>query len=84
MVTFFLCMLRVLSLVMYLNAVGVHIRAFAQQIASGQVGKITGASNPITPVTLTGVLVTFIVILILSRHHDRKTALGSAFRKDPF
>jgi hypothetical protein len=77
-VTFFLCVLWLLSLVMSLNAVGVYDRAFIQQIASGQVGKITGASNPITPVTLTGVLVTFIVILILSRHHGWKIALGSA------
>jgi hypothetical protein len=77
-VTFFLCVLWILSLVMYLNAVGVYIRAFAQQIASGQVAKITGASNPITPVTYIGVLVTFIVILILSRHHGWITALGSA------
>ncbi len=77
-VTFFLCALWVLSIVMYLNAVGVYIRAFAQQIASGQVPKITGAANPIAPVTYTGVLVTFIVILVLSRHHGWKIALGSA------
>lgn len=77
-VTFFLCVLWVLSLVMYLNAVGVYIRAFAQQIASGEVAKVTGAANPITPVTFTGVLVTFIVILVLSRHHGWRIALGSA------
>jgi hypothetical protein len=77
-VAFFLCVLWGLSLVMYSNAVGVYIRAFAQQIASGQIEKITGASNPITPVTLTGVLVTFIVILVLSRRHGWKVALGSA------
>lgn len=77
-VTFFLCALWVLSLLTYSNAVGVYIRAFAQQIASGQVPKITGAANPITPVTLTGVLVTVIVILVLSRHHGWRIALGSA------
>lgn len=77
-VAFFLCVLWFLSLVMSLNAVGVYNRAFIQQIASGQVARITGAANPITPVTLTGVLVTFIVILVLSRHHGWKTALGSA------
>ncbi len=77
-VTFFLCVLWVLSLLMYSNAVGVYIRAFAQQIASGQVAKVTGASNPVTPVTLTGVFVTFIVILVLSRHHGWKIAIGSA------
>jgi hypothetical protein len=77
-ITFFLCVLWFLSLVMYLNAVGVYIRAFAQQIASGQVPKITGAANPITPVTYIGVLVTFIVILVISRHHGWKIALGSA------
>jgi hypothetical protein len=77
-VTFFLCVLWVLSLVMSLNAVGVYDRAFIQQIASGQVPKITGAANPITSVTLTGVLVTFFAILVLSRHHGWKIALGSA------
>ncbi len=77
-VAFFLCVLWVLSLVTYLNAVGVYIRAFAEQIASGQVPKITGAANPISPVTYTGVLVTFIVILVLSRQHGWKIALGSA------
>lgn len=77
-VTFFLCVLWTLSLVTYLNAVGVYVRAFAQQIASGQVPKITGAGNPITPVTLTGVLVTFVIILVLSRQHGWIIALGSA------
>lgn len=77
-VSLVLLVLWLLSIVTYLNAVGVYIRAFSQQIASGQVPKITGASNPITPITFTGVLVTFIVILVLSRHHGWKIALGSA------
>jgi hypothetical protein len=77
-VALFLCVLWFLSIVMYLNALGVYLRAFSQQIASGQVPKITGAANPITPVTYTGVLVTFIVILVLSRHHGWKIALFSA------
>jgi hypothetical protein len=77
-VAFFLCALWILSLVMDLNATGVYTRAFAQQIASGQVPKVTGASTSILPVTLTGVAITFIVILVLTKHHGWKMALGSA------
>ena len=77
-VAFFLGALWILSLVTYSNAVGVYLRAFAQQIASGQIGKITSSADPITPVTLIGVLVTFIVILVISRRHGWKVALGSA------
>jgi hypothetical protein len=77
-VTFFLFVMWLLSLVTSLNADRVYGLAFQQQIASGQVGRFTLPPDRIAPVTYTSVFVTFIVILILCRHHGWKIALGNA------
>jgi hypothetical protein len=77
-VTFFLFGMWILSLVMSANAVRVYGLAFQQQIASGQIGRISLPPDRIAPVTYTSVLVTFIVILVLCRRHGWKMALGNA------
>lgn len=46
--------------------------------AAQQFGNITPPTNPISPITGLLVLVTFVGITFLSRHHGLKAALGSA------
>lgn len=77
-VTAFLFGMWILSLLMSANAVRVYGLAFQQQIASGQIGRITLPPDRIAPVTYTSVLVTFIIILVLCRRHGWKMALGNA------
>ncbi len=78
-VTVFLFVMWILSIVTAINADNrVYMLAFRQQIASGQIGKIVLPPDRIAPVTFTSVLVTFIVILVLCRHHGWKMALGNA------
>jgi hypothetical protein len=78
-VTAFLLVMWVLSILTASNAQNrVYMLAFRQQIASGQIPKIVLPPDRIAPVTLTAVLVTFIVIFVLCRHHGWKMALGNA------
>jgi hypothetical protein len=77
-VTFFLFAMWILSLVTSSNSTRVYGLAFQQQIASGQVGRFALPPDRILPVTVISVLVTFIVILVLCRHHGWKMALGNA------
>jgi hypothetical protein len=77
-VTFFLFVMWILSIITSTNAVRVYGLAFQQQIASGQLGRFTLPPDRIAPVTYTSLFVTFIVILILCRHHGWKMALGNA------
>ncbi len=77
-VTFFLLVLWILSIVTSTNSVRVYGLAFSQQIASGQLGRFNLPPDRIAPVTFISVAVTFIVILVLSRRHGWKMALGSA------
>ncbi|MCL4560751.1 MAG: hypothetical protein M1281_09070 [Chloroflexi bacterium] len=77
-VTFFLFVMWILSIVTDTNSTRVYGLAFQQQRASGQVGKFVLPPDRILPVTVISVLVTFVVILILCRHHGWKMALGNA------
>lgn len=78
LLTFFLFVMLILSVVTSTNAVRVYGLAFSQQIASGQVGRFNLPPDRILPVTVISVLVTFIVIFILCRRHGWKIALFSA------
>ena len=77
-VTFFLFVMWILSIVTDTNSTRVYGLVFQQQRASGQVGKFVLPPDRILPVTVVSVLVTFVVILVLCRHHGWKVALGNA------
>ena len=62
-----------LSVVTFLVAVIVYVRTLQQQV-----GHLTGAPNPITPVTETCGIVAFVVIAVLARRSGFWTAFGSA------
>jgi hypothetical protein len=77
-VTFFLFVMWILSIVTDTNSTRVYGLVFQQQRASGQVGTFNLPPDRILPVTVVSVLVTFVVILVLCRHHGWKMALGNA------
>jgi hypothetical protein len=67
-----LVVIWVLSLSSFAIAVSTYIRALMQQ------GPLRTPADPITPITDLSGLVTFIVIVYLSRRHGLKAGLGSA------
>jgi hypothetical protein len=68
-----LVVIWVLSLANLAIATGIYIRALIQQV-----GSYTAPANPITPITNVSALVAFVVIVLMTRHHGWKIALGSA------
>jgi hypothetical protein len=62
-----------LSLASFAIAVATYVSALYQQV-----GPVTLPTSPISPVTDLSILVAFIMIAYLSRHHGLMTALGSA------
>lgn len=68
-----LVVIWLLSVIMFLVAVTVYVLALYQQV-----GHITGPANPITPVTMLSGVVTFLVIIYLTRNSGLWIAIGSA------
>jgi len=69
----FLMVIWFLSLATFAIAVGTYVSALYEQV-----GPVTLPTSPISPVTDLSILVAFIMIAYLSRHHGLMTALGSA------
>jgi hypothetical protein len=75
-VTTFMLLLWFLSIAMSLFAISAYILALAR-VAHGQ-GAESAPTNPISPVTFSSVVLTFIIVAFLTRKHGLKVALGSA------
>jgi hypothetical protein len=69
----FLIVMWILAILVFIFASAAYQLAIYQQA-----GKTSTPFNPITPVTLFSALVTFIIILLISRRQGWKAALGSA------
>jgi hypothetical protein len=68
-----LTMMWLLSIVTFLNSITTYMQLLVQQV-----GAFTPPASPISPITYSSGLATFIVIAYLSRAHGLKIALGSA------
>jgi hypothetical protein len=77
-VTMFLMLIWVVSLVAFVVD-SITYGFVLQQANLVAVYKSYTAPNPVTPLTETGAVVTFIIILVLTRKHGIKVALLSAF-----
>jgi hypothetical protein len=62
-----------LSIVTFLNSIITYMQSLIQQV-----GPFTTPTSPVSPITYSTGVVTFIVIAYLSRHHGLRIALGSA------
>ncbi len=62
----------VIAILAFLTAITAYGRADVQQ------GVTFTSTNPITPVTMTAAILTFVIVYFLTRHHGARTALGSA------
>ena len=72
--TFFMIVIWVLSIFTFL----INYLVYGYQISQTHVA-YTALANPISPVTYISVVVTFIIIIVITRKHGIKTALLSAF-----
>jgi hypothetical protein len=62
-----------LSVIAFLVAVTIYVTVLSQQV-----GHITAAANPITPVTMTSAVLTFFIIVFLAQKSGPWVAIGSA------